>query len=172
MRGKFREHGYREVRTPQILSRVLWEKSGHWEKFREAMFTTQSEERDFAIKPMNCPAHVQIYNHDLHSYRDLPLRLAEFGSCHRNEASGALHGILRVRGFVQDDAHIFCTESQIQPEVSSFIDMLFEVYRDFGFESVMVKLSTRPEERFRLGRTMGQSRTGPGPSSGAEGTGF
>ena len=147
MRAKFREHGYQEVRTPTIMDRTLWEKSGHWENYRDNMFTTSSENRDYAVKPMNCPAHVQIYNHGLHSYRDLPLRLAEFGSCHRNESSGSLHGLMRVRGFTQDDAHIFCTESQVQDEVSSFIVMLNEVYKDFGFSEVIVKLSTRPEKR-------------------------
>jgi threonyl-tRNA synthetase len=147
MRGKFREHDYQEVRTPTIMDRTLWEKSGHWENYRDNMFTTSSENRDYAVKPMNCPAHVQIYNHGLHSYRDLPLRLAEFGSCHRNESSGSLHGLMRVRGFTQDDAHIFCTEAQVQDEVSSFIVMLNEVYRDFGFNEVIVKLSTRPEKR-------------------------
>ncbi len=147
IRTQLRDHGYQEVCTPQIIDRSLWEKSGHWEKFKEMMFTTSSENRDYAIKPMNCPAHIQIYNHGLKSYRDLPLRLAEFGSCHRNEPSGTLHGLMRVRNFVQDDAHIFCTEEQILDEVSDFIDLLFEVYRDFGFEEVLVKLSTRPEQR-------------------------
>jgi threonyl-tRNA synthetase len=147
IRTKLRDHGYQEVCTPQIIDRSLWEKSGHWEKFKELMFTTASENRDYAIKPMNCPAHIQIYNQGLKSYRDLPLRLAEFGSCHRNEPSGTLHGLMRVRNFVQDDAHIFCTEEQILDEVSDFIDLLFEVYRDFGFEEVLVQLSTRPEQR-------------------------
>ena len=147
VRRKLRQHGYQEVHTPQIIDRSLWEKSGHWDKFRADMFTTASENRDYAIKPMNCPAHIQIYNHGLKSYRDLPLRLAEFGSCHRNEPSGTLHGLMRVRNFVQDDAHIFCTEDQIMSEVSDFIDLLYEVYRDFGFEEVLVKLSTRPEQR-------------------------
>lgn len=147
IRGKLREHGYQEVRTPQIVDRSLWEKSGHWEKFGNLIFTTRAENRDYAIKPMNCPCHVQIYNQGLKSYRDLPLRMAEFGSCHRNEPSGTLHGLMRVRGFVQDDAHIFCTEAQIQHEVAAFIDLLFEVYRDFGFNDVQVKLSTRPENR-------------------------
>ncbi len=147
MRGKLREHGYQEVHTPQIVDRSLWEKSGHWEKFRGDMFTTESEHRQFAIKPMNCPCHVQIYNHGLHSYRDLPLRMAEFGSCHRNEPSGTLHGLMRVRNFVQDDAHIFCTEEQIQGEVSRFMDLLFEVYADFGFENIELALSTRPDSR-------------------------
>lgn len=147
IREKLRLKGYGEVRTPQIVDRSLWEKSGHWDKFSAGMFTTHSENRDYAIKPMNCPCHVQIYNQGLKSYRDLPIRLAEFGSCHRNEPSGTLHGLMRVRNFVQDDAHIFCTESQIQDEVSDFIDLLFEVYKDFGFEDVIIKLSTRPENR-------------------------
>jgi threonyl-tRNA synthetase len=147
IRAKLRNHGYQEVHTPTVIDRSLWEKSGHWEKFHDDMFTTESEKRTFAIKPMNCPAHIQIYNQGLKSYRDLPLRLAEFGSCHRNEPSGTLHGLMRVRGFVQDDAHIFCTGEQILDEVSDFIDLLFEVYRDFGFEDVIIKLSTRPEQR-------------------------
>ncbi|MGR8979740.1 MAG: threonine--tRNA ligase [Gammaproteobacteria bacterium] len=147
IREKLRVNGYGEVRTPQVVDRSLWEKSGHWDKFSAGMFTTHSENRDYAIKPMNCPCHVQIYNQGLKSYRDLPIRLAEFGSCHRNEPSGTLHGLMRVRNFVQDDAHIFCTEAQIQDEVSAFIDMLFDVYKDFGFEDVIIKLSTRPENR-------------------------
>ncbi|MDH3560646.1 MAG: threonine--tRNA ligase [Gammaproteobacteria bacterium] len=147
IRGMLRQHGYQEVHTPQVLDRSLWEKSGHWDKFGDMIFTTHSEHRDFAIKPMNCPAHIQIYNQGLKSYRDLPLRLAEFGSCHRNEPSGTLHGLMRVRHFVQDDAHIFCSEEQILDEVSDFIDLLFKVYADFGFEDVSVKLSTRPEQR-------------------------
>ncbi len=141
------ENGYQEVNTPKLVDRSLWEKSGHWEKFRDDMFTTESENRVYAIKPMNCPCHVQIYNQGLKSYRDLPLRMAEFGSCHRNEPSGTLHGLMRVRSFTQDDAHIFCTEAQIQGEVSSFIDLLFSAYKDFGFEDVLIKLSTRPEQR-------------------------
>ncbi|MDO9106093.1 MAG: threonine--tRNA ligase [Methylovulum sp.] len=147
IRQKLRINGYGEVKTPQVVDRSLWEKSGHWEKFGNMIFTTHSEHRDYAIKPMNCPCHVQIYNQGIKSYRDLPIRLAEFGSCHRNEPSGTLHGLMRVRNFVQDDAHIFCTESQIQGEVSNFIDMLFDVYRDFGFEDIIIKLSTRPENR-------------------------
>jgi threonyl-tRNA synthetase len=147
IREKLRVNGYGEVRTPQVVDRSLWEKSGHWEKFSAMMFTTHSENKDYAIKPMNCPCHVQIYNQGLKSYRDLPIRLAEFGSCHRNEPSGTLHGLMRVRNFVQDDAHIFCTEDQIQDEVSIFIDLLFDVYKDFGFEEVIIKLSTRPENR-------------------------
>jgi threonyl-tRNA synthetase len=147
IRDKLRQHGYQEVKTPIIVDRSLWEKSGHWEKFGDLIFTTRAENREYAIKPMNCPCHVQIYNQGIKSYRDLPLRLAEFGSCHRNEPSGTLHGLLRVRGFVQDDAHIFCTEEQIQSEVAAFIDLLFEVYRDFGFKDFKIKLSTRPENR-------------------------
>ncbi|NNF96782.1 MAG: threonine--tRNA ligase, partial [Halobacteria archaeon] len=147
IRGKLREHGYQEVKTPEVVDRVLWEKSGHWDKFRDDMFITESENRTYAIKPMNCPCHVQIYNQGLKSYRDLPLRMAEFGSCHRNEPSGTLHGLMRVRNFTQDDAHIFCTEDQIQDEVSAFIDLLFKVYADFGFEDIIIKLSTRPDKR-------------------------
>ena len=147
MRERRIKHGYQEIKTPMVVERSLWEKSGHWDKFHEEMFTTHSESRDFAIKPMNCPCHVQVFNQGLRSYRDLPLRLAEFGSCHRNEPSGALHGIMRVRGFVQDDAHIFCAENSIQSEVASFIDFLHEVYNDFGFTNVIYKLSTRPEKR-------------------------
>jgi threonyl-tRNA synthetase len=141
------DHGYQEVRTPQIVDRTLWEKSGHWGMYGDLMFTTQSEKYDYAVKPMNCPCHVQIFNQGLKSYRDLPLRMAEFGSCHRNEPSGSLHGIMRVRNFVQDDAHIFCTEDQIQAESAGFIRLLQMVYRDFGFTDVQVKLSTRPEKR-------------------------
>jgi threonyl-tRNA synthetase len=139
--------GYKEVKTPLVMDRHLWERSGHWDNYRENMFTTESEKRDYAIKPMNCPGHVQIFNHGLRSYRDLPLRLAEFGSCHRNEPSGALHGLMRVRGFVQDDAHIFCTEAQIVEEVRSFNELLRRVYRDFGFDDVAIKLSLRPDKR-------------------------
>jgi threonyl-tRNA synthetase len=147
IREKLRVNGYGEVKTPQLVDRSLWEKSGHWDKFGAMIFTTHSEHRDYAIKPMNCPCHVQIYNQGIKSYRDLPIRIAEFGSCHRNEPSGTLHGLMRVRNFVQDDAHIFCTENQIQEEVSVFIDMLFSIYKDFGFEEVIMKLSTRPENR-------------------------
>jgi threonyl-tRNA synthetase len=147
MRRVFRENGYHEIRTPQILDRSLWERSGHWENFRENMFTTQSESRDYAVKPMNCPGHIQVFNQGIKSYRDLPLRLAEFGSCHRNEPSGALHGLMRVRNFVQDDAHIFCTEAQVEDEVVRFIELLRKVYADFGFGNVLVKLSTRPQNR-------------------------
>ena len=147
MRNILNQNGYQEIRTPQILDKDLWVRSGHWENFRENMFTTNSDERDFAIKPMNCPGHVQIFNQGLRSYRELPIRLAEFGSCHRNEASGALHGIMRVRAFTQDDAHIFCTEEQVQDEVVRFIDLLKIVYADFGFKELLVKLSTRPQKR-------------------------
>ncbi len=141
------KNNYQEVRTPQVVDRSLWEKSGHWDKFSDMMFTTHSENRDYAVKPMNCPCHIQIFNTGLKSYRDLPLRMAEFGSCHRNEPSGTLHGLMRVRNFVQDDAHIFCTEDQIQSEISEFIDLLFDVYKDFGFTDIQIKLSTRPEQR-------------------------
>ncbi len=147
IRSVLRDNGYQEVHTPQIVDRSLWEKSGHWDKFREDMFTTHSENRDYAIKPMNCPCHVEIFNQGLRSYRDLPLRMAEFGSCHRNEPSGTLHGLMRLRNFVQDDAHIFCTDDQIQSEVSAFIDLLYKVYADFGFTDIIIKLSTRPEKR-------------------------
>jgi threonyl-tRNA synthetase len=147
MRRVLDRNGYREVKTPQVMDRSLWEKSGHWENYKENMFTTASENRDYAVKPMNCPGHIQIFNQGIKSYRDLPLRLAEFGSCHRNEPSGALHGIMRVRGFVQDDAHIFCAESQVGDEAAAFIDLLQQVYADFGFTEVLVKLSTRPEKR-------------------------
>jgi threonyl-tRNA synthetase len=147
MRKVQNENGYQEIKTPQLVDFSLWEKSGHADKFGDDMFTLKSDDRDFAIKPMNCPCHVQVFNQGLKSYRDLPLRLAEFGSCHRNEPSGSLHGIMRVRGFVQDDAHIFCTEEQIQPEVSAFIDLLHAVYEDFGFTEVIYRLSTRPAQR-------------------------
>ena len=147
IREKLRVNGYGEVRTPQLVDRSLWEKSGHWDKFGAMIFTSHSENRDYAIKPMNCPCHVQIFNQGMKSYRDLPIRLAEFGSCHRNEPSGTLHGLMRVRNFVQDDAHIFCAESQIQDEVATFIELLFDVYKDFGFDDVIIKLSTRPENR-------------------------
>ena len=147
MRKILKANSYQEIRTPQVLDKALWERSGHWENFRENMFTTHSEERNFAIKPMNCPGHVQVFNQGLKSYRDLPLRLAEFGSCHRNEPSGALHGLMRVRAFTQDDAHIFCTAAQIQDEVVSFIDLLQKVYADFGFNEILIKLSTRPQMR-------------------------
>ena len=147
MRDGQRKRGYQEIRTPQLVDLSLWQRSGHADKFGDDMFMLKAEEREFAVKPMNCPCHVQVFNQGLKSYRDLPLRLAEFGSCHRNEPSGSLHGIMRVRGFVQDDAHIFCTEAQIQPEVSDFIDFLHAVYADFGFDDVIYRLSTRPERR-------------------------
>ncbi|NOY62322.1 MAG: threonine--tRNA ligase [Gammaproteobacteria bacterium] len=147
IRDTLRDSGYQEVRTPMLVDSSLWKKSGHLDKFGDHMFMTHSENRDYAVKPMNCPCHVQIFNQGLKSYRDLPLRMAEFGSCHRNEPSGTLHGLMRVRHFVQDDAHIFCTENQIQGEVSAFIDLLYGVYADFGFTDVIVKLSTRPEQR-------------------------
>jgi len=147
IRERLNNTGYREIRTPQVIDRVLWEKSGHMAKFSEDMFMTSSENREYAIKPMNCPAHIQVFNQGLKSYRELPLRLSEFGCCHRNEQSGALHGLMRVRGFTQDDAHIFCREDQIQAEVLSFIQLLYSVYADFGFDDVIVKLSTRPENR-------------------------
>ena len=147
MRNVLTEAGYQEVKTPLMMDRTLWERSGHWENYREHMFTTESEKRDYAVKPMNCPGHVEIFKHGLHSYRDLPMRLAEFGSCHRNEPSGALHGLMRVRGFVQDDAHIFCTEDQIVSEVTDFNRLLTRVYADFGFHHIEIKLSLRPEQR-------------------------
>jgi threonyl-tRNA synthetase len=147
MREQQRAHDYQEIRTPQVVDMSLWEKSGHADKFGDDMFTLKAEDREYAVKPMNCPCHVQVFNQGLRSYRDLPLRLAEFGSCHRNEPSGSLHGIMRVRGFTQDDGHIFCTEEQIQPEVSSFIDFLHDVYADFGFSEVIYRLSTRPAKR-------------------------
>ena len=147
MRQKQHAYGYQEIKTPMIVDRSLWERSGHWDKFKDSMFTTHSESRDNAVKPMNCPCHIQVFNQGLKSYRDLPLRLAEFGSCHRDESSGSLHGIMRVKGFVQDDAHIFCAEDQVQAEVAKFIDMLEEVYHDFGYDEFILKLSTRPEQR-------------------------
>ncbi len=147
IRDILKKNDYLEIKTPQAVDKSLWEKSGHWEKFRDDMFTTASENRTYAIKPMNCPCHIQVFNQGLKSYKDLPIRLAEFGSCHRNEPSGALHGLMRVRNFTQDDAHIFCTEEQIQEEVSTFIDLVFEVYKTFGFDEIIIKLSTRPEKR-------------------------
>nr|WP_309575037.1 threonine--tRNA ligase [Moraxella osloensis] len=147
MRKVQKDNGYLEIKTPQIVDRSLWEKSGHWENYGDMMFTTYSEKRDYAIKPMNCPCHVQVFNQGLKSYRDLPLRLAEFGSCHRNEPSGSLHGIMRVRGFTQDDAHIFCSNEQIKQEAQDFIKLTLDVYKDFGFADVQMKLSTRPEKR-------------------------
>jgi len=147
IREKLQNRGYQEIRTPQVVDLSLWEKSGHLEFFRQNMFALQVEESHYALKPMNCPCHIQVFNQGIKSYRDLPLRLAEFGSCHRNEPSGALHGIMRVRQFVQDDAHIFCSEEDIQSEVAQFIDLLFEVYQDFGFTEILIKLATRPEKR-------------------------
>ncbi|MEI7445427.1 MAG: threonine--tRNA ligase [Burkholderiales bacterium] len=147
MRRVYQDHGYQEIRCPQILDRTLWEQSGHWENYKDAMFTTASENRDYAVKPMNCPGHVQVFKSDLRSYRDLPLRYGEFGACHRNEPSGALHGIMRVRGFVQDDGHIFCTEDQILEECVKYTDLLHAVYRDFGFTDILYKVATRPEKR-------------------------
>ncbi|AGA91534.1 threonyl-tRNA synthetase [Thioflavicoccus mobilis 8321] len=147
MRERLGAYGYQEVETPQVLDRSLWERSGHWEKFADDMFTTQVDEREYAIKPMNCPGHIQLYNQGLKSYRDLPLRMAEFGVVHRNEPSGTLHGLMRARRFTQDDAHVFCTEEQLQAEVATLIDMVFETYRDFGFEEIELALSTRPEKR-------------------------
>jgi threonyl-tRNA synthetase len=147
MRAVYRDNGYQEIRCPQIIDRVLWEKSGHWEHYKANMFTTESEKHDYAIKPMNCPGHVQVFNADLRSYRELPLRYGEFGSCHRNEPSGGLHGLMRVRGFVQDDGHIFCTEGQIEVEVTAFNALVLKVYKDFGFNDVVVKLALRPEGR-------------------------
>jgi threonyl-tRNA synthetase len=147
IRGQLRRNGYLEVNTPEVVDIKLWEKSGHADKFIEDMFITESENRSYAVKPMNCPCHIQVYNQGLHSYRDLPMRMAEFGSCHRNEPSGALHGLMRVRAFTQDDAHIFCTPGQVKSESSAFIDLLYKIYADFGFNEVLVKLSTRPENR-------------------------
>ncbi|MFM9972287.1 MAG: threonine--tRNA ligase [Burkholderiales bacterium] len=147
MRRVYRENGYQEVRCPQILDRSLWEKSGHWENYKENMFTTASENRDYAVKPMNCPGHVQIYNKGIRSYRELPLRYGEFGVCHRNEPSGALHGIMRIRGFTQDDGHIFCTDAQILEECAAFTALLKRVYKDFGFEEIIYKVATRPAKR-------------------------
>jgi threonyl-tRNA synthetase len=162
MRRMLARHGYQEVRTPMVMDRGFWERSGHWENYRENMFTTHSEERDFAVKPMNCPGHVQIFNQGIRSYRDLPLRLAEFGSCHRNEPSGALHGIMRVRGFVQDDAHVFCTEDQVQSESGAFIDLLQRIYRDFGFEEILIKLATRPAKRIGSDEAWDRAEAGLG----------
>jgi threonyl-tRNA synthetase len=147
MRRVYRDNGYLEVRCPQILDRRLWERTGHWENYRENMFTTSSENRDYAVKPMNCPGHIQVFNQGVKSYRDLPFRLGEFGTCHRNEPSGALHGLMRVRGFVQDDGHIFCTEDQILSECTAFTALLQKVYRDFGFTDVIYKVATRPDKR-------------------------
>ncbi len=159
MRKMFLDFGYLEVRTPTVLDKTLWEKSGHWQNYHDNMFTTSSENRDYAVKPMNCPGHIQIFNNALHSYRELPLRFAEFGSCHRNEPSGSLHGLMRVRGFTQDDAHIFCKEDQIKDEVTQFIVMLFKAYQDFGFEDALVKLSTRPQKRIGSDETWDKAET-------------
>jgi len=159
MRKMFLDFGYQEVKTPTVMDKTLWEKSGHWQNYRDNMFTTSSENRDYAVKPMNCPGHIQIFNNALHSYRELPLRLAEFGSCHRNEPSGSLHGLMRVRGFTQDDAHIFCMEEQIKDEVAQFIVMLYKAYQDFGFKDVLVKLSTRPEKRVGSDETWDKAET-------------
>jgi len=147
MRAVYRDNGYQEVKGPQILDKGLWEKTGHWDKYRDGMFVTESEKRDYALKPMNCPGHIIIFNQGIKSYRDLPLRYGEFGQCHRNEPTGGLHGIMRVRGFTQDDGHIFCTEDQIQPEVQAFSTLLQKVYADFGFTDIIYKLATRPEAR-------------------------
>jgi len=147
MREQLRQNGYQEVKTPEMVDSKLWEQSGHWEKFKDDMFITESENRTYAVKPMNCPCHVQIYNQGLVSYRDLPMRMAEFGSCHRNEPSGALHGLMRVRAFTQDDAHIFCTPEQVQSESADFIELLYKIYADFGFDDILVMLSTRPDNR-------------------------
>ena len=147
MRRVYRENGYQEVKGPQILDKGLWEKTGHWDKYRENMFITESEKRDYALKPMNCPGHIMIFRQGIKSYRDLPLRYGEFGQCHRNEPSGGLHGIMRVRAFTQDDGHIFCTEDQIQPEVLAFTQLLQKVYKDFGYKEIIYKVATRPEAR-------------------------
>jgi len=157
MRKVYQDNGYQEVRAPMILDRSLWERSGHWANYKENMFTTESEKRDFAIKPMNCPGHVQIFNSDLRSYRDLPLRYGEFGFCHRNEASGALHGIMRVRAFVQDDGHIFCMPEQIESEVTAFNRLALSVYKDFGFEDIALRLALRPEKRIGSDQTWDQA---------------
>lgn len=159
MRDKIVQYNYQEIKTPTVLDKTLWEKSGHWQNYQDNMFVTASENRDYAVKPMNCPGHVQVYNSDLHSYRDLPLRLAEFGTCHRNEPSGSLHGLMRVRGFTQDDAHVFCTEEQVEQEVADIIKMVYEVYNDFGFDNVIVKLSTRPEKRIGTDEDWDMSET-------------
>ncbi|GAB2188773.1 threonine--tRNA ligase [Sessilibacter sp. MAH1] len=172
MRKIQRENGYLEIKTPQVVDRVLWEKSGHWDKFRDDMFTVESESRDFAIKPMNCPCHIQVFNQGLKSYKELPMRLAEFGSCHRNEASGTLQGIMRVRGFTQDDGHIFCAENSIQTEVSTFTDLLYSVYRDFGFDSVIIRLSTRPEQRVGSDEVWDKAEKALADALDAKGLGF
>ena len=160
MRTELNAAGYKEIRTPMVMDKILWEKSGHWENYKENMFITESEKRDYAVKPMNCPGHVQVFNQGLRSYRDLPLRLAEFGSCHRNEPSGALHGLMRVRGFVQDDAHIFCTEDQIDSEAQAFNRLVMKVYKQFEFNDVSVKLSLRPEKRAGSDETWDKAEEG------------
>ena len=160
VRTKLKEYDYQEVKGPFMMDRVLWEKTGHWQNYGDLMFTTQSENREYAIKPMNCPGHVQIFNQGLKSYRDLPIRMAEFGSCHRNEPSGSLHGLMRVRGFTQDDAHIFCTEDQIESEVTSCIKMVYDIYSTFGFQNIQVKLSTRPEKRIGADDMWGRAEAG------------
>ena len=158
MRAVYRDNGYQEVKGPQLLDKTLWEKTGHWDKYRENMFTTESEKRDYALKPMNCPGHILIFKQGIKSYRDLPLRYGEFGQCHRNEPTGGLHGIMRVRGFTQDDGHIFCTEDQILPECTAFTALLQKVYKDFGFTDIIYKVATRPEAAHRLRRELGQGR--------------
>jgi threonyl-tRNA synthetase len=160
MRGKLVKEGYQEVRTPMMMDVELWKKSGHWQNYKENMFITESEKRDYAVKPMNCPGHIQIFNSGLRSYRDLPLRYAEFGSCHRNEPGGALHGIMRVRGFVQDDGHIFCTEDQINQEAKDFHRLVMEVYERFGFDKVSIKLALRPEKRLGAEETWDKAEQG------------
>lgn len=160
IRRRLNAVGYLEIKTPMIMDRSLWEASGHWQNYRENMFTTESEKRDYAIKPMNCPGHVQVFNHGLRSYRDLPLRYAEFGSCHRNEASGALHGLMRVRGFVQDDAHIFCTEDQFISESIAFNELAMSIYKDFGFDQIAIKLSLRPDQRAGTDETWDRAEQG------------
>lgn len=160
VRTKLKQYDYQEVKGPFMMDRVLWEKTGHWQNYADLMFTTQSENREYAIKPMNCPGHVQIFNQGLKSYRDLPIRMAEFGSCHRNEPSGSLHGLMRVRGFTQDDAHIFCTEDQIESEVTSCIKMVYDIYSTFGFTNIAVKLSTRPENRIGSDEMWDRSEAG------------
>jgi threonyl-tRNA synthetase len=172
MRKIQRDNGYQEIKTPQVVDRSLWERSGHWDKFRAGMFTVASESRDFAVKPMNCPCHVQVFNQGLKSYRDLPLRLAEFGTCHRNEASGTLQGLMRVRSFVQDDAHIFCSEGMIQSEVSAFTDLLYSVYADFGFSDIIIRLSTRPEQRVGSDEVWDKSEAALADALNAKGLAF
>jgi threonyl-tRNA synthetase len=172
MRRMLTRHGYQEVRTPLIVDRSLWERSGHWENYRDLMFTTESEKRDYAVKPMNCPGAVLIFNQGIKSYRDLPLRLAEFGSCHRNEPSGALHGIMRVRGFVQDDAHIFCTEADVQAEAAAFIDLLRRIYLDFGFEEILIKLATRPAKRIGADQSWDRAEAALGQALDGKGLGW